>query len=96
MQKKQLNLTKEAEIYIAMYKIIYKRVIRKAKRRENDKYILHANHKSKAVWQIINKETGRTSSNKQDIKIIWNAEEITNPEKVAELFNSHLVKISRN
>jgi hypothetical protein len=62
--------------------------------RENDKYILHANHKSKAVWQIINKETGRTSSNKQDIKIIWNSEEITNPENVAELFNSYFVKIT--
>ena len=47
-------------------KIIYKSIIREAKRRENDKYILHVNHKSKAVWQIINKETGRTS-NKQDI-----------------------------
>jgi len=68
--------------------------MREAKRRENDKYILHANHKSKAVWQIINKETGRSSSNKQDIKIIWNSEEITNPEKVAELFNSYFVKIS--
>jgi len=62
--------------------------------RENDKYILHANHKSKAVWQIINKETGRTFSNKQDIKIIWNSEEITNPKNVAELFNSYFVKIS--
>jgi len=56
--------------------------------------MLHANHNPKAVWQIINKETGRTSSNKQDIKIIWNSEEITNPENVAELFNSYFCKIS--
>jgi len=46
------------------------------------------------VWQIINKETGRTYSNKQDIKIIWNSEEITYPENVAELFNSYFCKIS--
>jgi len=39
-------------------------------------------------------ETGRTSSNKQDIKIIWNSEEITNPENVAELFNSYFMKNS--
>jgi hypothetical protein len=39
-------------------------------------------------------ETGRTSSNKQDIKIIWNSEEITNPENVAELFNFYFCKIS--
>ena len=42
----------------------------------------------------MNKETGRTSSNKQDNKIIWNSEEITNPENVAELFNSYFMKIS--
>ena len=62
--------------------------------RENDKCTLHAYQNPKAVWQVINKETGRISSNKQDIKIIWNSEEITNPEKVAELFNSYFVKIS--
>jgi len=94
MLKKQPNLTEDAKTYIAKYKIVYKRVTREAKRRENDKYILHANHKSKAVWQITNKETGGTSSNKQDIKIIWKSEEITNPENVAELFNSYFCKIS--
>ena len=45
MLKKQPNLTEDAKMYIAKYKIIYKRIMR-----ENDKYILHANHKSKAVW----------------------------------------------
>jgi hypothetical protein len=94
MLKKQPNLTEYAKIYIVKYKIIYKGVIREVKRRENDKYILHANHKSKAAWQIINKETGTTSSSKQNIKIIWNSEEITNSENVAELFNSYFVKIS--
>ena len=71
MLKKQPNLTEDAKMYIAKYKIIYKRVIREAKRRENDEYVLHENHKSKAVWQIINKETGRTSANKQDNLEFW-------------------------
>jgi len=47
--KKQPNLTEDAKMYIAKYKIIYKRIIREAKERENDKYILHANHKSKTA-----------------------------------------------
>jgi hypothetical protein len=81
MLKKQPNLTEDAKMDIAKYKIIYKRVIREAKRREKDKNILHANFKSKAVWWFINKETGRTFSNKPNVKIIWNSEEITNPEK---------------
>jgi hypothetical protein len=62
------NLTEDAKMYTAKYKIIYKRVITAAKWRENDKNILHANFKSKAVWQIINKKTGRTSSDKQILK----------------------------
>jgi hypothetical protein len=70
MLKKQPNLTEDAKMCIVKYKIIHKTVIGEGKRSENNKYILLANHKSKAVWQIINKETGRTFSNKQDIKII--------------------------
>jgi hypothetical protein len=46
MLKKQPNLPKDAKMYISKYKIIFKIVIREAKRRENDKNILHANHKS--------------------------------------------------
>jgi hypothetical protein len=68
--------------------------MREAKRSESDKYIFHTTYKSKTVWQIINKETGRTSSNKQYCKIIWNSSEITNPENVAELFKSYFSKIS--
>jgi hypothetical protein len=69
-------------------------VIREAKRRENDNYILHAKNKSKAIWRVIHKEIGKTSSQKQDIKIVRNSEEITNPDKLAELFNSYYCKIS--
>jgi len=55
-------------MYIVKYKIIHKTVITKSKRWENDKYILHENHNSKTVWQIINKETGRTSSTNKTLK----------------------------
>jgi hypothetical protein len=41
MLKKQPNLAEDAKMYIAKYKTIYRRVIREAKRRENDKNILH-------------------------------------------------------
>jgi hypothetical protein len=94
MQKKQLDLKKNEKNYITRYKMIYMRVIREAKRRENDKNILQAKNKSKTVWQIINKEMGRISPKKQDIKIIWNSKEIRNPENVAELFNVYYCKIT--
>jgi hypothetical protein len=92
--KKQPNLSEETKMYIDNYKIIYKTVFRGAKRRANNKYILHAKHKSKAIWQIINKETGKNLSNKSDITINWNSEEITHPENVAELFNTYFSNIS--
>jgi hypothetical protein len=92
---KQPNLTEHTKMYIARYKIIYKRVIREAKRRENDHYIMRAKYKSKAIWQVIHKETGRTFSQKQDIKIVRNSEEITNPYQLSELFNSYFCKISQ-
>jgi hypothetical protein len=73
--------------------VIYKRVFREARRRANDKYILYAKHKYKAIWRIINKETRKTPSNKTDIRVNWNSEEITHPENVAELFNTYFSKI---
>ena len=43
MLKKQSDLTEGVKNYITKYQIIYRRVIREAKRRQNDKNILHAN-----------------------------------------------------
>jgi uncharacterized protein YktA (UPF0223 family) len=94
MLQKQPNLTVEAKTYIDKYRRIYKRVIREEKIRENDRHILHEKHKTKAVWQIINRESGKISSNKLDIKLNWNSEDITHPQNVAELLNSIFSKIS--
>ena len=93
MIKNRMILTEQTKLYIARYKIVYKRIVKEAKRRENDKFLLNANNKSKAVWQIISKETGRTLSKTQDIIISKNSKEISNPEEVAELFNSYFCKI---
>jgi hypothetical protein len=48
MLNKLQNLTEHAKMYIVRYKPIYKRVIMEAKRKENDRHILHANNKSKS------------------------------------------------
>jgi predicted outer membrane repeat protein len=90
--KKKTNITREVLTYISRYRIIYKRVIREAKKMENDRYILNANNRNKAVWQIINKETGKTPFNIKEIKLNWGSNEITHPKEVAELFNSHFIR----
>jgi hypothetical protein len=45
--RKTTNLTRETQDYINKYQVIYKRVIREAKIRENDRYILNAKKKKK-------------------------------------------------
>jgi cyanate lyase len=70
-------------------------VNKKKKRRDNDNYILNAKNKSKANWRAIHKETGKSSSQKQDIIIVNNSVEVTNPSKVAELLNSYFCEVSK-
>jgi hypothetical protein len=35
--------------------MIYTRIIKEAKRRENDRYIVSTTNKTRAIWQIINR-----------------------------------------
>jgi hypothetical protein len=67
---------------------MYKRVIREAKKKENDKYVLNAKNKTKAVWQIINKVVGKFPQYEQKIELKNGTEKITNPHNVAEKLNS--------
>jgi hypothetical protein len=53
--RKQYSLSREMQVYIKRYQIIYKRVIKEAKRRENNKYDLRANNKTKVMWHVTNK-----------------------------------------
>jgi hypothetical protein len=41
--------------YIMTYQITYNKLIKEAKNRENDRFVLRARNKTKAMWQIINR-----------------------------------------
>jgi hypothetical protein len=46
--------------YIKNIKKIYKRVLMEAKKkRDNDRYVTEAFDKTKAMWQLINREIGK-------------------------------------
>lgn len=62
---KLLNITKNPNIaeFYKKYKNIYRKVIRTAKRMYNDKLYSNANNKSKAVWDIINKNINNNTNN---------------------------------
>jgi hypothetical protein len=51
--RKHYNLSREMQEYIKRYQSI--KVIKEAKRRENDKYVLRANNKTEAMWHVIKK-----------------------------------------
>jgi thermostable 8-oxoguanine DNA glycosylase len=61
----------EKEGYIEQYRKIYRAVIQEAKRRENNNCIRSAKNKSKAAWQVINKELGESFINKKNIELRW-------------------------
>jgi len=56
-------LKDEALIYIANYQRIYKRVLREAKKRDNNRYMAESVDKPKAMWRLINREIGKTTEN---------------------------------
>jgi hypothetical protein len=56
--KKKLILPRHSLNYIKKYKKMYKKVLADARKRENDRFILKSTNCSKALWQIINKESG--------------------------------------
>jgi len=80
-------------IYIEHYRKIYRRVIKEAKRRENNSYISSAKNKLKAAWQVINKELGKSSINNKNIELRWGKHKISNSRAIAELVNSYFVEI---
>jgi hypothetical protein len=77
---------------IEHYRKIYRRVIKEAKRRENNSYTNSAKNKSKAAWHVINKELGKSSINNKNIELSWGKNKISNPRVIAELFNSYFVE----
>ena len=59
---------------------------------KNDDYINKAKNKSKAAWQVIKKELGKTFINNKNIEITGGGNKITNPNAIAEKFNSYFVE----
>ena len=61
------------------------------KKRENYRYILSSKNKTKAVWQVINQETGNCPHNDCSI-LLWNFTElVTDCQIVSKRFNSFFV-----
>jgi hypothetical protein len=77
--------------YIKRYQKIYKRVIKEAKRRDKDMYVLRANNHTKAMWQVINKEVGKSRNHDKKIELNGEIQVISSPHKVAGMLNTFFV-----
>jgi hypothetical protein len=89
--KQRIALSTETLNYINRYQKIYKRVILKAKRRHNDKYIENASNPNKIIWKIINKEIGKLGKEGQEIWLQSDDRKITHPQEVADTLNSYFI-----
>jgi hypothetical protein len=74
--------------YYKLYRKIFKKVVKAAKKITNDRFISKSKCKSKASWRVIKDETGLIKNNNHSIKeIINNGTSIQDPNLIAESFN---------
>ena len=52
--KRPINLSTESLKYIQNYQLSFRKVVKEAKRREADRFILPAKNKNKALWKLVN------------------------------------------
>lgn len=82
--------------YVRRYKQIFKQVICAAKRNANNKMILNATNKSKAVWKVVKNELGLNKKSEPEMKIKLAGTQITEPDRIVEEFNKHFTNIYKN
>jgi hypothetical protein len=56
--------------------------------------IAKSDNKIKTTWNIIKKETGKLHSMEQVPSLLMNNEELTDPKKIANAFNTFFLKIT--
>jgi len=64
-------------------------VLREAKKRDNDRYVTESVDKSKAMWQLINREIGKATENEQKLELKVGNRIISNPTEITNKLNSH-------
>ena len=63
--KRTFTLTREDLIYIENYQRLYKRVLREDKKQENDRYVIESTDRTRAMWQLIDREIGKAPENEE-------------------------------
>jgi hypothetical protein len=91
--KKRITLKSETLDYIKNYNKIYKKILKQAKKRDNDRYVTEASNKIKAMWQLINKQIGKTQEEVKNFELRVGNNLVINPNEVTEILNGHFTNI---
>jgi hypothetical protein len=82
--KRRFTLMSEVLGYIKKYQSIHKRVLKEAKKRDTDTYVTEAANKTKAMWQLINRKTGRIQDDDHELELRLGNDIIKNPIEITE------------
>jgi hypothetical protein len=87
-----LNKRPSGRQSVKKYQLIFRKVVKEAKKKEVDRYVLSAKNKNKALWKLINKESGNSQ---QNCNIVINDGEniITCPQIVSDRFNTFFTEV---
>ncbi|XP_049813681.1 uncharacterized protein LOC126260396 [Schistocerca nitens] len=87
------NSSPEFINYFKKYKLVLKRIIKEAKIKENDKYIMKSSNKTKSMWKAVQNLTGKKTTHK-NIVISHDRKNVTDPREVANSFNSYYATVA--
>ena len=82
---------REALICIGKYQKIYKRVLKEAKKGDNDRYVIESMDRTKTMWQLINREIGKAPENDHKLELRIGNKTISNPTDITEKLNIHFI-----
>jgi hypothetical protein len=92
--KKSNLLTNKSLNYIKNYQRVYRKVLKEGKRMELEKLVASAINKRKKMWNKMNNEIGNTKNLMDNIEIKYGSDLLTNPQLIANKFNSHFIDIT--
>jgi hypothetical protein len=91
--KRTTNLPAKLLMHIKKYQLVFRKVVKEAKKKKADRPVLSTKNKNMALWKLINKESGNSQQNCSII--IHDGENIiTNPQTVSDRFNTFFTEVT--
>jgi hypothetical protein len=82
--KRMHTLRSEDLNYITEYQRIYKKILKEAKKKDNDKFVIESKDRTKAMWQLINKGIGKTQENDYRLELRIGDKKTTCPIEITK------------